>query len=176
MSCHNFVCIPCGQNPSHIFSSSQPPTEPCPRAMFGSSCNVTQSRLPSDVECRGKVLSCEDWPFDRAGGLKSQGGLARSFIRVVPVGLVVVDSSTCFLSVHIREPSTDQTSAMKAPTDDHIWPFERMSGKRTWVTFWYFLFGFLFFKLGFLGYSGGYSRRLPSGRLYRGRCMLPPRE
>jgi len=50
--------------------------EPCPRAMFGSNCNITQSRLPSDVECRGEVVSCDDWPFRRGEG---QGVFGPSF-------------------------------------------------------------------------------------------------
>jgi len=49
-----------------------PYNEPCPRAMFGSNCNITQTRLPSDVECCGEVVSCDDWPFRRVGG-RSRG-------------------------------------------------------------------------------------------------------
>jgi len=84
--------------------------EPCPRAMFVSSCNVTQSRLPSDVECRGKVLSCDDWPF--RGASESQGVFGPSFHKGCSCQCYVVDSSTCFRSVHIGEPSTDLTNLL----------------------------------------------------------------
>ena len=103
--------------------------EPCPRAMFGSSCNVTQSRLPSDVECRGTVLSCDDWPF--GGGWKIKGGFGPSFHK------------GCYcqcVTLLTRLPAfTPSTSGSPRPTWPTQWRLrqtttsERLGGRREYA-------------------------------------------
>ena len=84
--------------------------------MFGSNCNITQTRLPSDVECHGEVVPCDDWPFRRGEG-EDQGVFGPSFHKGFLLVSYGEESFTCFLSIHIWEPQTDWISEVGAPTD-----------------------------------------------------------
>ena len=106
--------------------------EPCPRAMFGSNCNVTQTRIPSDVECRSEVVSCDDWPFRRAWG---EGGRSRGDWPELLLGFFL----ECLMHSSRLPAFSPSTSGSLRPTRPAQWRLrhtttpERLSGRREYV-------------------------------------------
>ena len=66
------------------------------------------------------VQCCHAMIGHSEGCERSRGGFGPSFHNGCCCQCYVVDSSTCFHSVHIGEPSTDLTNTVEAPTDDHL--------------------------------------------------------
>ena len=66
------------------------------------------------------VKCCHAMIGHSEGGVKVKGCFGPSFRKGCTSHCYEVDLSTCFLSVHIGEPSTGLTNVVEAPTDDHL--------------------------------------------------------